>query len=117
MDDTTGEVKKDLKGYALFDTEKAVSYDYSPIAITGAISFSESMVDKRPFTDYLVNEHFALSEGWNVIRLTVANNHAPYDGTMEATAPMIGCLSIFTDGGLEWNPMTENLADPEKLNN
>ena len=117
VDDTTGEVKKDLKGYALFDTEKAVSYDYSPIAITGAISFSESMVDKRPFTDYLVNEHFALSEGWNVIRLTVANNHAPYDGTMEATAPMIDCLSIFTDGGLEWNPMTENLADPEKLNN
>ena len=117
VDDTTGEVKKDLKGYALFDAEKAVSYDYSPIAITGAISFSESMVDKRPFTEYLVNEHFALSEGWNVIRLTVANNHAPYDGTMEATAPMIDCLSIFTDGGLEWNPMTENLADPEKLNN
>ncbi len=117
VDETTGEVKKDLKGYALFDAEKTVHFDYSPIALTGAISFAESMVDKRPFTDHLLNDHFSLTEGWNVIRLTVANNHAAYDGTMEATAPMIDCLSIFTDGVLEWNPITENLADPEMLNN
>ena len=84
---------------------------------TGAISFAESMVDKRPFTDYLMNDHFALKQGWNVIRLTVANNHAPYDGTMEATAPMVDCMSIYTDVPLSWTPMTENVADPEKLNN
>ncbi|MBP5255258.1 MAG: InlB B-repeat-containing protein [Lachnospiraceae bacterium] len=117
LDEETGDVRKDQKGYTLFDTEKIVRFDYAPIAITGAIPFSVSMVDKRPFTDYLVNEHFSLSEGWNVIRLTVRNNHAAYDGTMEATAPMMDCISIFTGSTLSWNPVVENLADPEKLNN
>lgn len=113
----TGRVQKDKKGYTLYDTAAQKSFNYAPIAITGAISFSESMVDKRPFSEYLITDEFTLSKGWNVIRLTVANNHAPYDGTMEATAPMIDCINIFTDAKLSWEPVVENVADPDKLNN
>ena len=117
LDEATGEVLKDAKGYALYKEEEVQTFPYSPIAITGAITFAESMVDKRPFTDYMLTDSFSLKEGWNVIRLTVANNHAAYDGTMEATAPMIDALSIFTDTELSWEPHTENVEDVSKLNN
>ena len=100
----------------MFDASQKLTFDYAPIAITGAISFEQSMVDKRPFTDYTMTTSFALREGVNVIRLTVTNSHAPYDGTMEASAPMIDCISIFTDATLTWNPLKENVADPGKLN-
>ncbi len=114
--DSNGKVKKDSLGYTLFDASQKLTFDYAPIAITGAISFEQSMVDKRPFTDYTMTTSFALREGVNVIRLTVTNSHAPYDGTMEASAPMIDCISIFTDATLTWNPLKENVADPGKLN-
>ena len=115
--DEAGNVLKDEKGYAISVADQARTFDYTPIAITGAITFSQSMVDKRPFSDYLMTTEFALQEGWNVVRLTVNNSHAPYDGTMEATAPMIDCMSIFTDATLTWIPMEENVADPSRVNN
>lgn len=115
--DEAGNVLKDEKGYAISVADQARTFDYTPIAITGAITFSQSMVDKRPFSDYLMTTEFALQEGWNVVRLTVNNSHAPYDGTMEATAPMIDCMSIFTDATLTWIPVEENVADPSRVNN
>lgn len=75
------------------------------------------MVDKRPFTDYLMTTAFALRKGVNVVRLTVTNSNPPYDGTMEASAPMIDCMSIFTDATLTWTPLEQNVADKSKLNN
>ncbi|MBP5242983.1 MAG: InlB B-repeat-containing protein, partial [Clostridia bacterium] len=114
--DSNGQPQKDNLGYTLFDTSKKLTFDYAPIAMTGAISFEQSMVDKRPFTDYLMTTTFTLREGVNVIRLTVTNSNPPYDGTMEASAPMIDRLSIFTDATLTWNPLTENIADRSKLN-
>lgn len=110
-----GKVQKNQQGYTLFDAERKRTFDYTPIAITGAISFSESMTDKRPFTNYTVTTQFALNKGVNVVRFTVTNNHAPYDGTMEASAPMLDCISVFTDASLTWNPLTENVADSSKL--
>lgn len=115
--DEAGNVLKDEKGYAISVADQTRTFDYTPIAITGAITFSQSMVDKRPFSDYLMTTEFALQEGWNVVRLTVNNSHAPYDGTMEATAPMIDCMSIFTDATLTWIPVEENVADPSRVNN
>lgn len=112
-----GEVEKDAQGYALFEESTKQTFDYTPIAITGAISFEQSMVDKRPFTDYLMTTAFALRKGVNVVRLTVTNSNPPYDGTMEASAPMIDCMSIFTDATLTWTPLEQNVADKSKLNN
>ena len=116
IDETTGETQKDHKGYTLFDETKKKTVDYSPIAIEGAITFDQSMVDKRPFTDYLFTTSFSLTKGVNVVRLTVTNDHAAYDGTMKATAPMIDCITIYTDVTLTWNPITQNVADPSKIN-
>lgn len=111
-----GGVQKDSLGYALFNEDSKLTFEYDPIAITGAITFEQSMVDKRPFTDYLMTTAFTLRKGVNVVRLTVTNSNPPYDGTMEASAPMIDCMSIFTDAVLTWDPVKENVADRSKLN-
>lgn len=114
--DEQGNAKKDAQGYTQYDESTKITVDYSPIAITGAITFEESMVDKRPFTNYTMTTSFRLYKGINVIRLTVRNNHAAYDGTMKATAPMVDYLTVYTDVPLVWTPKTENLDDPSKIN-
>ncbi len=114
--DEQGNAKKDEKGYTLYDESTKITVDYAPIAITGAITFDESMVDKRPFTNYTMTTSFRLYKGVNVIRLTVKNDHAAYDGTMKATAPMVDYLTVYTDVPLVWTPKTENLDDPSKIN-
>lgn len=107
LTDTDGNVKKDEKGYVLYDTTKEVEYDYNPIALEGAIPFDVSMYDKRPFDNHLITTQLHLYKGTNVIRLTVNNNHS-HDGTIHAEAPTIDCMFIYTDVKLSWSPYTHN---------
>ena len=59
---------------------------------------------------------FKMYEGYNVIRMTVTNDQSPFDGTMNAYAPMIDCMDIYTDSTLSWTPKTDNVSDWEKIN-
>ncbi|MBR1813314.1 MAG: InlB B-repeat-containing protein [Lachnospiraceae bacterium] len=88
--------------------EEEESYSYEPIALTGAISFSDSITEKRPFDDHLVTRGLHLYEGMNVIRLTVNNSHS-HDGSMAAEAPMVDCIYVETDAELSWTAHTENI--------
>ncbi len=90
--------------------EEEETYSYQPIALTGAISFSDSITEKRPFDDYLVSTRLHLYEGMNVIRLTVNNSHS-HDGSMAAEAPMVDCIYVETDAALTWEAHTENIDE------
>ncbi len=102
-----GTVQKDNLGYVMYDEDSVRTYDYSPIALEGAIPFDESMYDKRPFNDVVITTSLHLDEGVNVIRLTV-NNNISHDGTIHASAPMIDCMYICSDVALSWEPRTTN---------
>ena len=116
VDEVTGLPKKDNVGYTLYDETTKQTVDYSPIALEGAIPFSESPYDKRPFeTDYITNS-FSLHKGYNVVRLTVRNSVSPFDGTMDAHAPMVDNIIIYTDSQLSWDPIEENVADWTVIN-
>ena len=113
---SSGKVILDDQGQPVTAALGAMTYDheqtyaYQPIALTGAISFSDSITQKRPFDDYAVTTALHLYEGMNVIRLTVANSHS-HDGSMAAEAPMIDCLYVDTDAVLTWTAHTENIDD------
>ena len=111
-----GETKKTADGYTLYDETTKRTVDYQPIDLEGAITFSESAYDKRPFDSHFMTEEFTLYKGFNVIRLTTMNNFAPFDGTMNATAPMIDNLIIYTDSELSWSPKESNIADWQAIN-
>ena len=114
--DGSGNVQRDAKGYALYDESTKQTVSYEPIALEGAITFDESMTDKRPFSNHFMTDHFVMNAGYNVIRLTVKNNVPPYDGTMDAHAPMIDNLVIYTDSVLTWTPKEENVSDWTAIN-
>ena len=114
--DDSGAVRKDSVGYALYDEATKQTVDYSPIALEGAIPFSVSAYDKRPFETFTLSTTFSLSEGYNVIRLTVRNSVSPFDGTMNAHAPMVDNLAIYTDSELSWTPHEDNVADWQAIN-
>ena len=114
--DASGNLQKDSTGYTLYNESTKKTVDYSPIALEGAITFSESMVDKRPFDNHFMTDKFAMNAGYNVIRLTVRNSVPPYDGTMDAHAPMIDNIVIYTDSTLSWTPKEENVADWTAIN-
>lgn len=114
--DEQGNPIKDVVGYVEYDETTKTTVDYQPIALEGAIHFTESMYDKRPFETIMLTDKFVLYEGLNVVRMTVRNSVAPYDGTMAAHAPMIDCMSIYTDSLLSWSPHEENVADWSQIN-
>lgn len=114
--DADNKVMNDSLGYARYDETTKQTVDYQPIALEGAVPFSVSAYDKRAFDNHFMTDHFALHQGYNVIRLTVRNNVSPYDGTMNAHAPMIDNLVIYTDSELSWTPHEENVADWTQIN-
>ena len=116
VDGETENIVLDQAGYAKYDETTKVTVDYQPIALEGAITFSESAYDKRPFDVYFMTESLVLYEGFNVVRMTVRNNVSPFDGTMNAHAPMIDNMVIYTDSALSWTPKTENVADWTAIN-
>ena len=112
----TGAIILDAAGYASYEASTKSVVDYQPIALEGAITFSQSAYDKRPFTTHFLTDHFHLFEGYNVVRLTVCNSVSPFDGTMNANAPMIDNMVIYTDSELSWTPKEENVSNWEAIN-
>ena len=83
---------------------------YGNIDITGAIT-DLSTSSKRPFTNYTVSSTVSLVEGENIIRLQVNNDEKQgATGTMNAIAPMVDCIYVYTDAELTWQPLTGNIG-------
>lgn len=114
--DEGGNLVKDNAGYTNYVESTKKTVDYAPIALEGAITFDISMTDKRPFTNHFMTDKFTMNAGYNVVRLTVKNSVPPYDGTMDAHAPMIDNMVIYTDSVLSWTPKEENVADWHAIN-
>ena len=83
---------------------------YGNIDITGAIT-DLSTSSKRPFSNYTVSSTVHLVEGENIIRLQVNNDEKQgATGTMNAIAPMVDCIYVYTDAELTWQPFTDNVG-------
>ena len=82
---------------------------YGNIDITGAITDMSSL-NKRAFTNYTVSSTVHLEAGENVIRLEVNNDEKQgATGTMNAIAPMVDCIYVYTDATLTWEPFSDNI--------
>ena len=83
---------------------------YGNIDLTGAIT-DLSTSSKRPFSNYTVSSTVSLVEGENIIRLQVNNDEKQgATGTMNAIAPMVDCIYVYTDAALTWEPLTGNIG-------
>ena len=83
---------------------------YGKIDVTGAITDMSSM-NKRAFSNYTVSSTVALEAGENTIRLQVNNDEKQgATGTMNAIAPMVDCIYVYTDAALTWEPFTGNIG-------
>ena len=111
----SGVLQKDGLGYAKYIESTKTVVNYEPIALVDPVPVDQGWYDKRPFGEYYFTASFVLYEGYNVIRLTTKNSVPPYDGTMDANAPMIDNLIIYTDSELTWTPHVENVANIDKI--
>lgn len=83
---------------------------YNDIAFTNVPDGSADA--KLPFSTYILNRYISLNKGENTVTLTVTNNEKGEGGTMNATAPMIDCMYIYSDVNIDWGegyPLTDNL--------
>ncbi|HIV63681.1 MAG TPA: InlB B-repeat-containing protein [Firmicutes bacterium] len=83
---------------------------YNDIAFTNVPDGSADA--KMPFSTYILNRNISLEHGDNVITLTVSNNEKGEGGTMNATAPLVDCLYIYSDAEIGWAegyPLKDNL--------
>lgn len=83
---------------------------YGKIDVTGAITDMSSM-NKRPFSNFTVSSTVHLDAGENTVRLQVNNDEKQgATGTMNAIAPMVDCIYVYTDAALTWEPFTDNIG-------
>lgn len=64
---------------------------------------------KRPFSLHTVATKVTLNEGENVIEFVVNNDEHMSGATMEAKAPMVDCMYLYTNAELTWEPVLSNL--------
>ena len=84
---------------------------YGNIDVTNAITDMSSM-QKRAFSNYTVSSTVHLEAGENTIRLQVNNDEKQgATGTMNAIAPMVDCILVYTDATLTWEPFTSNIGN------
>ena len=67
--------------------------------------------ERRPFSNFVINENVSLQEGDNEIVITI-DNEKSLGGTMTATAPMFDCLYVYSNANLTW---TEGCCHEENL--
>lgn len=86
-----------------------VSLEYGTIVLDG-VPTGRDAAYKRPFSKHTLSSAVPLKAGKNVIRL-ITNNSTRHDstGTMAAEAPMIDCLTCYSDAGLTFDAHTDNL--------
>ena len=81
---------------------------FSDISFTNVPSYTQG--GKLPFADYTISKAVSLKQGENVIKIEVTNSiRMQESGTLNATAPMVDCLYLYTDVGLQWTEKTSNL--------
>ena len=92
--------------YSITVNGEAVEFD--DIVFSNVPSYTSGQ--KRPFADYVLNRGISLKEGENIIKIVVNNSDRMQEsGTLNATAPMVDCLYLYTDVGLSWTEKTSNL--------
>ena len=92
--------------YSITVNGEAVEFD--DIVFSNVPSYTSGQ--KRPFADYVLNRGISLKEGENIIKIVVNNSDRMQEsGTLNATAPMVDCLYLYTDVGLSWTEKTINL--------
>ena len=70
-----------------------------------------SLKQDQPFADYTITLTATLQAGENVIRLVVINDEKQFpDGTVNAAAPMIDCIYLYTDAKIEMTKYNTKLT-------
>ncbi len=81
------------------------------VSLTGAYSVTEGGENyKRPFSNHIVATKVSLVAGKNTIVLTVNNSEQLSGATMNAKAPMVDCMYLYTNAVLSWEPKTSNVS-------
>lgn len=102
------DMKLDDDNFLVLVNGEAVKH--GEIDLSGAITDMSSL-SKRAFTDHKVDTAIHLQEGSNTIRLQVNNSEKQgTTGTMNAIAPMMDCIYVYTDAELTWEPFTGNIS-------
>lgn len=83
--------------------------EYDTLEFTGVLNPTDG--ERRPFSNFVINENITLEEGDNEIVIEIANSKS-LGGTMGATAPMFDCMYIYSNADLEW---TEGYCHEENL--
>lgn len=92
--------------YTITVNETKVEFD--DISFVGVPSYTQG--GKLAFRDYELNKGVTLKEGENIVKIEVTNNiRMQESGTLNATAPMVDCLYLYTDVALSWTEKTSNL--------
>ena len=78
-----------------------------------SISVTASAAGSYDFADYPLAASVKLTEGVNVVKLTIKDNTIK-DGN-SIGAPLIDCIRITTDAELTWNPLTDNPENRGKI--
>ena len=95
-------------GADVWDETITTYFEFDPIEFKMAQSGDYGSFTQ--FQAYEITTEMPLVKGDNVIRLEVANTeHHGAGGTVNATAPMIDCISIVTDAALTWEPIESNI--------
>ena len=82
--------------------------EFDDISFVGVPSYTQG--GKLAFRDYELNKGVTLKEGENIVKIEVTNNiRMQESGTLNATAPMVDCLYLYTDVALSWTEKTSNL--------
>ena len=86
-----------------------VSLEYGSIVLDN-VPTGRDAAGKRPFSKHTLSSAVSLKKGKNVIKL-ITNNSTRHDstGTMAAEAPMIDCLTCYSDAGLTFDAHTDNI--------
>lgn len=96
--------------FSITSSEYMITVNGSPIGYQ-TITFDNVPTTERikmvDFEDYLLNENVSLQEGENEIKF-ITNNSKAMTGTMYATAPVVDCFKLVTEGELTWDPVTSN---------
>ena len=94
----------------------SLSCDEFVVSVNGEKMSFETMVIKgnkaagypSEFNDFTVGLGVNLKKGENVITLRV-NNNKPMEAAMQATAPLLDCLKVYSDTVITYTPKTSNL--------
>lgn len=105
-EDTSGDPQNDYKTWSVVVNGHNLNYGKLDLTDSyGSGAYGER--NKRPFQDYELQVKLTLTEGMNVIKL-VTENDENYGGTIQADAPLIDCIKIYTDAKLSWTKYNED---------